>query len=176
MAILHTQKLATGGIASIKWVAPEDIDADTAWVEPFFTTKDSVNITEAEATKSEIMIDQKDAPVYLNYAVGDFTVTATVPDVDAGVLANLYTTTTAPYAPTGFTATGIKTDVKVVNKMFMITFDSGQYIVICNGDMTASLNGSSLSTTALSHNIVITAKAGLSAFNQGADVIMYNTL
>ena len=176
MALPHVQKLATGGIVSIKMADVGEIAVGTSWSEPFYTTKDSVSISQGEPTKAEILVDQVDAPVYLSYEAGEFVIKGVSPDVAGAVLAALYNTTAAPYAPTGYTATGVKTNVKVVSKMWKVEFESGQSIIVCNGDMTAAINDSSFSTTALSHNITITAKAGVSTYNQGADVVMWNTV
>lgn len=176
MAIAHVQKLATGGITAIAYADKAEIAVGTTWTESFYTLKDSVAVSQAEPTKAEILVDQIDAPIYLNYDTGAFTVTGTIPDVSNTILSLIYTTGTAPFAPSGYTATGIKTDIKVLNKMFKITFDSGQVIIITNGDFVANLVGDSLSTTALAHKFTIVAKAGTAAIAQGAEVVMWNTI
>jgi len=176
MAMAHVQKLATGGITSIKYADKAEIAVGTVWTETFYTLRDSVSVSQAEPTKAEILVDQLDAPIYLNYTDGDFTVTGTIPNTATAVLALIYNTTTAPYAPAGYTAQGINTNIKVVNKMWQITFDSGQVIIITNGDFVANLDGSSLKTNALSHKFTIVAKAGTSTIAQGAEVVMWNTI
>ena len=174
MAIAHVQKLATGGIVSIKYADKAEIAVGTVWTEAFYTLRDSVSVTQSEPTKAEILVDQLDAPIYLNYTDGDFKVTGTIPNTAASVLGLIYNTTTAPYAPTGYTATGVNTNIKVLNKMWQITFESGQVIIITNGDFAAALDGSTLKTTALAHKFTIVAKAGTTGIAQGAEVVMWN--
>lgn len=174
MALDHTQKLATGGIASISSATIGELGVGTTWAEPFYTLKDSIAISQAEPTKSEIKIDQTGSPIYTTYEAGTFTITGSIPDIASALLTTLYTNTTAPYAPNGKTASGIKTTVKVVSKMWKITFVSGQSVIVTNGDLVASLQGDNLSTTAMGHKFVITAKAGNPSYNQGADVVVWN--
>ena len=176
MAISHAQKIATDGIAAISYATIGEIGVGTTWAEGFYTLKDSVSISQAEPTKSEIKVDQLDAPVYLSYDAGEFTVTGTIPDVSPTVMELLYNKVTAPYAPAGFTAVGVKTTTKVLNKMWKIDFASGASIIITNGNLIAALNGDNLSTGALGNNFVIVANAGSDAVAEGADVVVYNTI
>lgn len=176
MAISHAQKLATDGIAAIYYATIAEIGSATEWTEGFYTLKDSVSISQAEPTKSEIKVDQLDSPVYLSYDAGEFVVTGTIPDVSPSIMTLLYPTVTAPYAPAGFTAVGIKTTTKVLNKMWKIDFTSGASIIITNGDLIANINGDTLSTGALANNFAIVAKAGNAAVAEGAEVVVYNTI
>ena len=174
MALDHTSKLATGGITSIQSATVGEIGSGTSWSEPFYTLKDSITVSQAEPTKTEIKVDQIASPIYANYEAGAFTVSGSIPDLASAVLSTLYTNTTAPYAPNGKTAVGIKTTVKVVNKMWRLNFASGQSLIITNGDLVASLEGQNLSTTAMGHKFTISAKAGVASYNQGADVVVWN--
>lgn len=176
MSISHVQKLATGGITAISYADIAEISVSTVWTESFYTTLDSVNVSQAEPTKSEIKVDQFDAPVYLTYEAGEFVISGTIPDISSTVASLLYNTTTAPYAPTGFTAVGIKTAEKIMKKMWKVDFESGASVIVTNGAFVASLNGDNLSTGALSHNFTITANAGTPDVAEGADVVVWNTI
>lgn len=176
MAITHIPKYATGGITAISYADIAEINAGTVWTESFYTTLDSVSISQGEPTKSEIKVDQFDAPVYLTYEAGEFVITGTIPDISTTVASLLYTTTTAPYAPSGFTAVGIKTAEKITKKMWKFDFESGTTVIVTNGVFVANLNGDNLSTGALSHNFTITANAGTDSVAEGADVVVWNTI
>ena len=183
MAVAHTPKYATDGIASIT-VAPIGIlSGSTAWSEEFYTLKDSISFAMPEAARNSIMVDQLDVPVYTTFDNETLTVSGTIPDVSKDLLEYIYETTTAdPYAPgdvegtpsATHTATGVKLSINTINAMFKITFVSGVSVIITNGTFIANWTGDSLSTNALGHNFSTTAKAGLGGVaGESADIVMW---
>lgn len=183
MAVSHTPKYATDGIASIS-VAPVGIlSGSTAWSEEFYTLKDSISFAMPEATRNSIMVDQLDVPVYTTFDSDTLTVSGNIPDISKDVLEYLYETTAAdPYAPgdvegtpsATHTATGVKLSINTIAGMWKITFTSGVSVIITNGTFIGNWQGDSLSTNALGHNFSITAKAGLGGVaGESADFVMW---
>lgn len=170
------QKLATGGIVSIQTAPIGILSGATVWSEPFYTTKDSLNFAQAEATKNNIYIDQKDLPVYTSSVANPIVLSGVIPDTAATFLkwARDYTATD-PYAPVTHTATGMIISAKKVNLMFRINFDSLESVIITNGMFVSNMSGASLSTTALGHAFTVTAQAGLGGvLGEEADFVFWN--
>ena len=172
MALDHTP-VKTTGFTKVS-IAPVGVLSDeTVWTEAFVTLRDSVNITQAVATKNPIYIDQADGAYYQTYTPGDFTVTMDVPDTASSLIDLLFETTTAdPFAPSGQSATGIKLKHKPVRKMMRFEFESGSTVIITNADITSNFSGATLSTTMLSIHIEATAMAG-SDTGEDAEVVIY---
>lgn len=161
MALAHEQIVATG-IAAVSLAPMAKLKADTAWSEKFYTLKDSVNITQDAPTKNEIKVDQKQNAVKVSYESGNFTIEFDIPDIAKEILNEFYNVAaTAPIAPEGMEAIGLKLDNKIVSTMLKIDFASGQSIIITNCEMVPSMAASGLSTSPFNIHITATALAAI---------------
>lgn len=169
-------ELATGGIVSISAAPIGILSGTTVWSEPFYTLKDSISFAQPDPTRSDIVVDQLALPVYVAFTAGAIVITGTIPDSADAVLSYLYNTTaTDPYAPATHTATGINIKTKPVKAMFKIEFGSGVIVIVTNGVLVASMDGATLSTTALSQKFSITAKAGLGGvLGEAVDFVVWH--
>lgn len=177
MAIAHTQSLATNGVASISHAPIGILSGTTVWTEGFYTLKDSIAVSQGDPAVSEIKVDQIAAPVAVAYDGQTVQITGTIVDTAQSLLKFLYDdTATDPYAPAStHTGTGIKTTVNVINKMFKITFATGQSLIVTNGSMVAAFDGTNLSTTALGNKFTINVMAGLGGVaGEEADIVIWN--
>lgn len=172
MALDHTP-VKTTGFTKVS-IAPVGVLSDTTvWTEAFVTLRDSVNITQAVATKNPIYVDQADGAYYQTYTPGEFMVTMDCPDTAGSLIDLLFATTaTDPFAPNGFTSTGIKLKHKPVRKMMKLEFESGSTVIISNADISSNFTGATLSTNMLSIHIEATAMAG-EATGEDAEVVIY---
>ena len=111
------------------WAADIFDDADE-----LFTTRDSVSFSQAQPSKTEILIDQKTAPIAATYEPGEFTITAAIPSVAKEVLEYFFTknTATTPYANiTGFTKqSAIDLNMKVIDARLKIVSDNGKMAIV----------------------------------------------
>lgn len=176
MAITHQMVVSTG-IAKVSVAPVGIITASTVWTELFYTLRDSVDITQAEPTKTEINVDQKQAAIAVTYEPGDFTVGFDIPDTAKEILEYFYNTSTPTYAPSGMTAIGVSLDNKITQSMIKFDFEStGQSFIITNGELVPNISGATLSTNPLAIHITATAKAASGGTTaESAEVIFYNT-
>lgn len=156
----HALQVATG-IAEVAIAEIGKVTADTAWTELFYTLKDSMTITQAAPTKTEVKVDQKSAAIAVTYESGDFTIEFDVPDISKEILTTFFTVGNTDFAPTDETATALNLDNKITKKMVQITFESGHKIIFTNGEMVPNFDGSTLSTNPLNVHVTLTAKAAI---------------
>ena len=178
MAISHKMIVSTG-IAKVSVAPIAKITASTVWTELFYTLRDSVNISQAEPTKTEIKVDQKQTAIAVSYEAGEFNVTFDIPDTAKPIISYFYNTTSvAPYAPAGKEAIGVLLDNKITKAMIKFEFaSSGQEFIITNGEFVPNLSGETLSTNPLAIHVTATAKAAEGGADaEDADVIFYNVV
>lgn len=156
----HVLQVATG-IAMVSVAPIGKLAAATAWSELFYTLKDSMTITQATPTKTEIKVDQKSAAIAVTYESGDFTVEFDIPDIAQEVLETFFTKGTTEYAPTGGTAVPITLDNNIIKKMVSIKFQSGHELIFTNAEMVANFDGATLSTNPLNVHVTLTAKTAV---------------
>lgn len=156
----HVLQVATG-IAMVSVAPVAKVTTSTAWSEMFYTLKDSMTITQATPTKTEIKVDQKTAAIAVTYESGDFTVEFDIPDIAKEVLELFFTKGDTEYAPTGGTATAISLDNNIIKKMVSVKFQSGHEVIFTNAEMVANFDGSSLSTNPLNIHVTLTAKTAV---------------
>lgn len=156
----HVLQVATG-IAMVSVADVGKIAAATEWKELFYTLKDSMTITQATPTKTEVKVDQKSAAIAVTYESGDFTVEFDIPDIAQEVLTLFFTKGTTEYAPAGGKATAISLDNSIVKKMVSIKFQSGHEMIFTNAEMVANFDGSTLSTNPLNVHVTLTAKTAV---------------
>lgn len=174
MALKHAMQVATG-IAKVSLAPIGKVTASTAWEELFYTLRDSVSITQAAPTKTEINVDQTSTAVAVTYEYGEFTVEMDVPDIAGDIIKAFFKMDTTDYAPAGAKAHAIKLDTNIVKKMVKIGFTSGQEIIFTNAEMVANFDGSGLSTSALNIHLTITAKAAVGGTSaESAELIVIN--
>jgi len=120
------------------------ITENTAWMEYFMTTENTLNIDQAEGTTQDIRTDQKTAPVSTIRTAGEFTISFDVPSVDSVVLALFFNTSTPSYTPSGYTSIGVGTEMKTLNKMMKINFTNNDSdAIFTNVDLVGVVTKSS---------------------------------
>lgn len=131
--------------------------------DELFTLKDSVSFSQAQPSKTEILVDQRTAPIAAAYEPGEFTITASIPSVAQEVLKYFFVENKAgaPYGNiTGFSKqTAIDLNMKVLDSRLMIVNDSSSMaIVIPMCEIIANLDWSDTSSSAMATAITITPK------------------
>ena len=142
-----------------------------------YTVKDSISFTQAAPTKTEVNVDQFDAPIAATYAKGEFGIEGNIPSIAKEILEYFFNKNvpTTPVDITGFEfETGIDLDVKVVKAMVKITNkDKTAAIVIPNCEFVANFAGdASNNTSPLAVHFMATPLANLTA-GVGGTVLFY---
>lgn len=154
------------GNACIKLVEQTDTLKDTTFdnADEIFTTEGSLNITQADPTKTNINIDQGEVPIDTAYTAGDFTITGTVPSVAIALFDYFYNPAkTQPSLTSGITgsdgttkyktARGYNIDNKRKKCTIFIESESRQTaIVFMNVDIVTVINWGTVKTTPLGLN------------------------
>lgn len=115
------------------------ISAATDWVEYFYTLEGTISIEQSVGDETEILVDQKTIAVASTRGSGSFTFSFDVPDVNPVVLGLAFETVTPAFAPDGIVATGVKTTLKIVNKMLRIDYAEGHTFIAPNCELIATL-------------------------------------
>lgn len=101
------------------------IDANTAWSEEFYTLKASLNVDQAQGSKTETFVDQTNVPIAVSYGTGTFGFTCRIPDVSKEVVNLFYDVVTVAGGATiedGFTATGFSGQIVAKTKMAKLIY------------------------------------------------------
>lgn len=153
------------GISKISIVPASTAMSATVFddADELFTVKNSVSFSQAQPSKTEILVDQRTAPIAATYEPGEFTITASIPSVAKEVLEYFFTKNESetPYENlTGFSKqTAIDLNMKVIDARLQIVNDSGTMaIVIPMSEIIGNLDWSDTSSSALSTAITITPK------------------
>lgn len=149
------------GNASVRLVEQTDNITDTTFddADQIFTTEGTLQIQQAEATKTEFKIDQKDAAVAVNYESGEFTINGTVPSSAIPLFDYFYNkSSNQPALTTGITsvdgsakyteAYGYDLDAKRKKVTMLVESQSKKTaIIFTNVEMVTSLNWGEVKTT-----------------------------
>ena len=149
-----------GGISKIKLIPQTGTVAATMFdtANEIYTIRDSVNIKQAEPSKTEIKIDQADTAIAAFYEPGDFTITGQIPSVAKEILDYFFeTNSTATAAITGHGAgTGLEVSSKKVKATMLIeSGDKQMAVAFMNVEFVARFSWSNTSSSLL--NISFTA-------------------
>lgn len=161
------------GNACIRLVEQTDTITATTFdgADQIFTTEGTLQITQAEPTKTEFKIDQKDAAVAVNYESGEFTLNGTVPSSAIELFDYFYNqSTTQPTLGTGITSidgttkytsgTGYNLDAKRKKVSLLVESQSKKTaIVFVNVELVTSLNWGEVKTTPIGLTFVGTVLA-----------------
>ena len=137
------------------------IDADTVWTERFYTTRDSLTITQEAGDVTNINVDQKNTPVATKQGTGTFSITFTVPDVREDLLDYIFDTSTPAFAPSGYSSKGVSTDPKKVVTMMRIDFGNENSFIATNVELTAVFTKESDGALSLSCTASVLAGGGV---------------
>lgn len=171
--LAHEQQIMTG-ISKVEVAPVGVITSSTAWTELFYTLRDSVKLTQPTPTRTDIEIDQQDAPAKSTYKPGVTTLEFDIPDVALAILNEFYDTETPSYVPEGFDAAGLSLGATIKNQMIKVTSGDGkQVIIFTNGTLTPNLDMSTPSTKATAIHVSCVALAP-SVAGEPKPVIIYN--
>jgi len=169
----HEQQIMTG-ISKVEIAPVGVITESTVWTELFYTLRDSVKLTQPVPTRTDIEVDQQDAPLKSIYKAGVTTLEFDIPDVSLAILEEFYATTTPSYVPAGFDAVGLSLSATVKERMIKVTSGDGEQVIIfTNGTLTPNLDMSTPQTKATAVHISCTALAP-SVLGETEPVIIYN--
>lgn len=149
------------GNSAIRFVKQTNILSDTTFddAETIYTSDGTLNITQAQPTKTEIKVDQLDAAVGVIYETGEFTITGTLPTTAIEAFEYFYTkSANQPTLTTGITAsdgvtkfidaTGFNLDGKRIKMTMMVESQSEKTaIVFTNVEMVVNINWGTVKTT-----------------------------
>jgi len=169
-AMSHTM-VVNKGTGTVYLADPETIDVDTAWVEVFRTLKDSLSITQTAPDKTDIFVDQVSNPIASTLGTGAFDIAFTIPDCAEEVLAYMFDTSTATYAPAGKTGLNVSTALKVVNKMFRVDFDNESSFIATNVDLNGVFEKTADGTFNI--NVTGTVLAAKGGAYENSELIFY---
>lgn len=165
------------GNASVKLIEQTDTISDTMFddADKIFTTEGTLQIAQAEATKTEFKIDQKDAAVAVNYESGEFTINGTVPSSAIELFDYFYNKSTIqPTLTTGITAedgvtkytqaTGYNLDAKRKKVTMLVESQSKKTaIIFVNVELVTSLSWGDVKTTPIGLTFTGTVLAATAA-------------
>lgn len=149
------------GNASVRLVEQTDTITDTTFddADQIFTTEGTLQISQAEATKTEFKIDQRDAAVAVNYESGEFNVNGTVPSSAIPLFDYFYNKSgSQPTLTTGITsvdgatkyteANGYDLDAKRKKVTMLVESQSKKTaIIFTNVELVTALNWGDVKTT-----------------------------
>ena len=159
------------GTGTVYLADPEVIDADTAWVEVFKTLKDTLSITQSAPDKTDVFVDQLTTPIASTLGTGAFDIAFTIPDCAPEVLAYMFDTTAATFAPAGKTGLNVSSSLKVVNKMFRVDFDNESSFIATNVDLNGVFEKSADGTFNI--NVTGTVLAAKGAGFETSEVVFW---
>jgi hypothetical protein len=151
----------------------EVIDADTDWVEYFFSLENSVVIEQTIGDVTEVLVDQKTIAIASKRSAGTFTFSFDAPDVSPDVLGFAFNTSTPSYAPADKVATGISTTLKLISKMIRIDYAEGHSFLAPNCELTATLSKAADGAFAVHFEGTVLASRG--AGYEPTEVIFYTS-
>lgn len=154
-------RIVAKGTGKFYW-APVGTDyIGATYTEGFVTLRDTFSLTQEDPEVSDVNIDQSDLPIKSTAKAGKLTMKFVIPDMSKAMVANFFNTVTvSEAAPAGYEASGIKVDIKKIDKMIKVELAEQDLILIFpNLDIARKFSGDNINETPLGIEVTGTVLA-----------------